>query len=258
MATTSFILHSVLVTGSSSGIGLGLVKQFLTLPIPPRWVFATSREMDGPKCKEIKVLLSQYQNLVLLQLDVTDLKSIRAAVEEVRKHVGERGLTLLVNGAGIMFFSSLQTENAKDMVAEYTVNTVGPLQVSQEFLPLLKMAAKRSLQEGLSCSKAAIVNLSSNGGSIELMPKWDKTQNVGYRCSKAALNMLTKCQSMEYPNYGILCVSVYPGFVRTKLTMWQGDLSVEESVQEIINVLSTLSEVDNGTFIDWEGRRLPW
>uniref|UniRef100_A0A8D2IPV4 C-factor n=1 Tax=Varanus komodoensis TaxID=61221 RepID=A0A8D2IPV4_VARKO len=242
-----FILHSVLVTGSSSGIGLGLVKQFLTLPIPPRWVFATSREMDGPKCKS-----------VCCPADVTDLKSIRAAVEEVRKHVGERGLTLLVNGAGIMFFSSLQTENAKDMVAEYTVNTVGPLQVSQvsAFLPLLKMAAKRSLQEGLSCSKAAIVNLSSNGGSIELMPKWDKTQNVGYRCSKAALNMLTKCQSMEYPNYGILCVSVYPGFVRTKLTM--GDLSVEESVQEIINVLSTLSEVDNGTFIDWEGRRLPW
>uniref|UniRef100_A0A8D2ITV7 Uncharacterized protein n=1 Tax=Varanus komodoensis TaxID=61221 RepID=A0A8D2ITV7_VARKO len=254
MATTSFILHSVLVTGSSSGIGLGLVKQFLTLPIPPRWVFATSREMDGPKCKEIKVLLSQYQNLVLLQLDVTDLKSIRAAVEEVRKHVGERGLTLLVNGAGIMFFSSLQTENAKDMVAEYTVNTVGPLQVSQvsAFLPLLKMAAKRSLQEGLSCSKAAIVNLSSNGGSIELMPKWDKTQNVGYRCSKAALNMLTKCQSMEYPNYGILCVSL--GAVPRGTNHGPGNCIV----QEIINVLSTLSEVDNGTFIDWEGRRLPW
>ncbi|XP_061450324.1 uncharacterized protein LOC133369257 isoform X2 [Rhineura floridana] len=201
---TDFTVQSVLVTGSSKGIGLGLVKQFLMLPTPPQWVFATTnQDMDGPKNKEVKELASLHQNLVLLHLDVTDLKSIKAAVEQVQKYVGECGLNLLMNNAGIHLESTLETENAKDMAAEYAINTVGPLQVSQ-----------------------------------------------------AALNMLTKCQSLAYPDYGILCVCIHPGWVKTR--RMDADLTVEESTRGIMNVLSTLSEEDNGTFVDWEGRRVPW
>ncbi|XP_061450323.1 C-signal-like isoform X1 [Rhineura floridana] len=254
---TDFTVQSVLVTGSSKGIGLGLVKQFLMLPTPPQWVFATTnQDMDGPKNKEVKELASLHQNLVLLHLDVTDLKSIKAAVEQVQKYVGECGLNLLMNNAGIHLESTLETENAKDMAAEYAINTVGPLQVSQAFLPLLKMAAQRSPQEGLSCSKAAIINTSSAGGSIEVVLLWNVMPDVGYRCSKAALNMLTKCQSLAYPDYGILCVCIHPGWVKTR--RMDADLTVEESTRGIMNVLSTLSEEDNGTFVDWEGRRVPW
>ncbi|XP_062997079.1 C-signal-like [Elgaria multicarinata webbii] len=256
MAKRDFTVDSIMVTGSSSGIGLGLVKQFLKLPTPPQWIFAAVHDRDEEKNREINNLVSQNSNLVLLYLDVTDRKSIVAAAEEVQKYVGGSGLTLLMNNAGLMFNTTLQDETAKEMAAEYAVNTIGPLQVSQVFLPLLKMAAERSPQEGLSCSKAAIINTSSSGGSFELMGQFNRLQNIGYRCSKTALNMLTRCQSLVYKTFGILCISIHPGWVKTRDP--EADLTVEESTQGIMNVLSRLSEEDNGTFVDWEGRRVPW
>ncbi|XP_026581343.1 estradiol 17-beta-dehydrogenase 2-like, partial [Pseudonaja textilis] len=205
-----FCVFSVLVTGSDRGIGLGLVKRFLELPYPPKWVFATTLDLEGKETKELRELACQHPNLVVLQLDVTKLESIQAAQQEVQKCVGEGGLTILYNNAGIGTFTDLQTENAKNMMNVYSVNTIGPLQMSQAFLPLLKKAARRSPCQGLSSSKAAIINMSSIGGSIELMALWDQYQVLGYRCSKAALNMLTKCQSLGYSADGIMTVAIHP------------------------------------------------
>ncbi|XP_025025015.1 uncharacterized oxidoreductase C663.06c-like [Python bivittatus] len=338
-----FSVFSVLVTGSDRGIGLGLVKRFLMLPSPPKWVFATTLDLNGEETKEVKELACEHPNLVLLQLDVTVLESIKAAVKEVEKCVGEAGLTLLINNAGTWFFKNLENENAKDMMALYSVNTIGPLQMSQAFLPLLKKAAQRSPREGLSSSKAAIINISSALGSMEVMLIWEKGQAVSYRCSKAALNMVTKCQSLEYSADGILSISIHPGLEVKELAcehpnlvllqlenenakdmmavysvntigplqmsqaflpllkkaaqrspreglscskaaiinisnalgsmevmlFWEKvqtvsyrcskpEITVEESTQGMMTVLSMLSEEDNGTFVDWLGRRIPW
>ncbi|XP_029140279.1 uncharacterized protein LOC107288908 [Protobothrops mucrosquamatus] len=256
--SVDFSVFSVLVTGSDRGIGLSLVKRFLDLPCPPKWVFATTLDLEGEDNKELKELACQCQNLVVLQLDVTKLESIQAVVKEMQKCVGESGLTLLINNAGLKVGNNLDRENAKDMMRVYSVNTIGPLQMSQACLPLLKLAVRRSPCQGLSSSKAAIINISSVLGSLELMKRWDTVQKVAYRCSKTALNMLTKCQSLDYAAHGILCVALHPGRVKTDLSLQQGDISVEESTQGIITVLSLLSEEDNGTFLDWLGRPIPW
>ncbi|XP_007443755.1 uncharacterized protein LOC103052646 [Python bivittatus] len=254
---TDFSVFSVLVTGSDRGIGLGLVKRFLMLPYPPKWVFATTLDLKGKETKEVKELACKHPNLVVLQLDVTNLESIQAALKEVQKCVGESGLTLLINNAGIWVFNEMEAENAKNMMRIYSVNTIGPLQMSQAFLPLLKKAAQESPRQGLSCSKAAIINISSIVGSIELMAYWEVSQAVAYRCSKTALNMLTKCQSLEYPASGILTVSIHPGSVENPRNPVP-EITVEESARGIVTVLSTLSEEDNGTFLDWLGHPLPW
>uniref|UniRef100_A0A8C7E4D7 C-factor-like n=1 Tax=Naja naja TaxID=35670 RepID=A0A8C7E4D7_NAJNA len=240
-----FSVFSVLVTGSNRGIGLGLVKRFLELPCPPKWVFATSRDMEGEKSKEVRELSCKHPNLVVLQLDVTNLKSIQAALKGVEKCVGEGGLTLLINNAGIWVYSDMETENAKDMMRVYSVNSIGPLQISQAFLPLLKKAARRSPRQGLSSSKAAIINISSNAGSMELVAYWNVGSSIAYRCSKAALNMLTKCQSLEYAANGIMSISIHPGSVET-FPNPVPEISVEESTQGIMTVLSNLCEEDNG------------
>ncbi|KAM6430555.1 C-signal-like isoform 1-T1 [Liasis olivaceus] len=252
-----FSVFSVLVTATDRGIGLGLVKRFLMLPCPPKWVFLTTLDLNGEETKEVKELACKHPNLVLLQLDVTVLESIKAALKEVEKCVGEAGLTLLINNAGLWFFKNLENENAKDMMAVYSVNTIGPLQMSQAFLPLLKKAAQRSPREGLSCSKAAIINISNALGSMEVMLFGEKVQTVSYRCSKAALNMLTKCQSLEYSADGILSISIHPGLVNIRRNPYS-EITVEESTQGMMTVLSMLSEEDNGTFVDWLGRRIPW
>ncbi|XP_070809056.1 C-signal-like [Pituophis catenifer annectens] len=252
-----FSVFSILVTGSDRGIGLGLVKRFLELPRPPKWVFATTLDLEGEETKELKELVCKYPNLVVLQLDVTKPESIQAALNEVQKCVGEAGLTILINNAGTWALNDLQTENAKDMMRVYSVNTIGPLQMSQAFLPLLKKAAQRSPCQELSTSKAAVINISSSAGSIECMGYWDQLKIIGYCCAKAALNMLTKCQSLEYPANGIMSIAIHPGSVKNADNQ-DPEISVEESTQGILTVLSKLCEEDNGTFVDWLGRPIPW
>uniref|UniRef100_A0A663MQD1 C-factor-like n=1 Tax=Athene cunicularia TaxID=194338 RepID=A0A663MQD1_ATHCN len=236
---------SVLVTGANRGIGLGLVRHFLEMLNPPGWVFAACRDPKGQRAQ------------VRLGWDavVSDPSSIKAAAARVGEHLGDSGLNLLINNAGIVKLNSLDTETLEDMTQVYTTNTVGPLLLGQAFLPLLKKAAQGSQGSVLSCSKAAIINMSSHGGSITSSFGWDQLQVISYRCSKAALNMLTKCQSLGYRQHGVLCVALHPGWVQTDMGP---PVTVDASVGGMLKVLSSLSEKDTGTFLDWEGKVVPW
>ncbi|XP_043382399.1 uncharacterized protein LOC102940329 [Chelonia mydas] len=126
------------------------------------------------------------------------------------------------------------------------------------FLPLLKKAAQGSSQNGLSCSKAAIVNISSFMGSIDRVPETFSVPAISYRCSKAALNMLTRCQAPSYAEDGILCTAVHPGWVKTDMGTQEAHLPVDESVRGILAVLPTLSEKHSGSLWSWTGKTIPW
>ncbi|NWY37656.1 H17B6 dehydrogenase, partial [Sylvia atricapilla] len=244
---------SVLLTGCDGGLGLGLLKGLLEQPSPPRRLFAACTDPQGkgrgdqpapkPSCPHA---------------DVTDPNSIKAAVGKVREEVGSAGLNLLVNNTSTTRRSTLATETAENMSLVYTTNTIGPLQTSQAFLPLLKEAAEAKGQREMSCSRAAIINISSILGSIEVAEAWEERQDICYRCSKAALNMLTKCLALEYGSSGILCVSVDPGHVTPPLEPGMGPVTLEESVRGVLQLLAQLSATSNGTFWDWRGQRLPW
>ncbi|XP_010021915.1 PREDICTED: uncharacterized oxidoreductase C663.09c-like [Nestor notabilis] len=254
-------VHSVLVTGANRGIGLGLVQHFLGMPTPPQWVFAACRAPTGQRAQGLHHLASKHRNLVIIPLEVTDLASIKAAAAQVGEHLGGSGLNLLINNAGILKCNLLDKETLEDMTHVYTTNTIGPLLMCQVFLPLLKKAAQASPGSALSCSRAAIINISSQGGSISSPDGWDLMQIVSYRCSKAALNMLTKCQSLRYKEDGVLCTALQPGWVQTDMGSCAGHtppVTVDESVRGMLKVLSSLSEKDTGTFLDWEGNVVPW
>ncbi|XP_033929053.1 retinol dehydrogenase 5-like isoform X2 [Melopsittacus undulatus] len=214
-------IHSVLVTGANRGIGLGLVQHFLGMPTPPQWVFAACRAPTGQRAQELQRLASKHRNLVIIPLEVTDPASIKAAAAQVGEHLGGSGLTLLINNAGMVILNALDNETMEDMTRVYTTNTIGPLLMGQVFLPLLKEAAQGSPGSPLSCSRAAIINVSSHGGSISSPAGWDLMQIVSYRCSKPPV-------------------------------------TVDESVQGMLKVLSSLSEKDTGTFLDWEGNGVSW
>ncbi|KAM6300546.1 C-signal-like [Aegotheles albertisi] len=254
-------VRSVLVTGANRGLGLGLVRHFLGLPNPPQWVFATCRDPKGQGAQELQNLAAKHPSLGIVALEVTNPASIKAAAARVGEQLGGSGLNLLINNAGIAKFNLLDTETQEDMTQVYTTNTIGPLLVSQAFLPLLKKAAQGSPGSALSCSKAAIINMSSIVGSIKELCFWDMANCVSYRCSKAALNMLTKCQSLGYREHGVLCAALHPGWVQTDLGSSGGHtppLTVDDSVRGMLKVLSRLSEKDTGSFLDWEGKVVAW
>nr|XP_056718677.1 C-factor-like [Euleptes europaea] len=250
--------RSVLVTGANRGIGLGLVRQLLSEPDPPQWVFACSREPDVERAQELRNLVSKYPNLVMVKLDATSSTSIKDAAACVENHLKGSGLNLLINNAGIFNKVALDTVNEEDMINGYKTNVIGPLLVSQAFLPLLRRAAQESSEKGLSCSRAAIINISSDMGSIELASLAHISVAIPYRCSKAALNMLTQCQSVGYKEDGILCMIIHPGWVKTNMGGQEGALTIAESAQEILGVLSKLSDEHNGAFLNWKGSKMPW
>ncbi|XP_031471126.1 short chain dehydrogenase gsfK-like [Phasianus colchicus] len=176
--------RSALVTGANRGIGLGFVQHLLALPNPPEWVFATCRDPKGQRAQELQKLAAKHPNLVVVPLEVTDPASIKAAAASVGERLKGSGLNLLINNAGILKANRLDNETLKDMSEVYTTNTIAPLLLSQAFLPLLKKAAQGSPGSGMSSSKAAIINMSSTGGSISSFSGWDIMEIVSYRCSK--------------------------------------------------------------------------
>ncbi|NWX91312.1 RDH1 dehydrogenase, partial [Nothoprocta pentlandii] len=268
--------RTVLVTGCDGGLGLGLVKALLELPSPPQHLFAACLNPDSKVGRHLRPP-SQF----LWGRDITDPASIKEAAAAVSERLRGAGLNLLLTGAGpARRRGTLASETAETMLLSYAANTVGPLQVCQvspgpaaplglsprhlrplpvcpqAFLPLLLEAARAG--GAMSCSRAAIVNLSSRLGSIAATPAWERGQDIGYRCSKAALNMLTKCLALEYGGRGILCVALAPGCVMPPVDSETEPVSLEESTRGILHVLATLSATSNGAFLDWRGQSLPW
>ncbi|XP_009864951.1 PREDICTED: uncharacterized oxidoreductase C663.06c-like, partial [Apaloderma vittatum] len=227
-------------------------------PRPPACIFATCRDPEGLQAQELRDLASKHPNLVLVKLDVANPSDITSAAKVVEGKLSGAGLNLLINNAGIYTLTaSLENMDAEEMMRTYKTNTVGPLLVTQ-IRPLLKKAAQESTEKGLSCSKAAIINISSFLGSIEKTPESFFKPAVSYRCSKAALNMLTKCQALTYGQAGILCVALHPGWVKTDMGGQEADLTVDRSVRGLLSVLPVLSEKHSGALLNWEGKAIPW
>ncbi|CAI9607270.1 unnamed protein product [Staurois parvus] len=237
----NLIIRSVLVNGSSRGIGLELVKAFLNKQGPPMHIFAACRNPDS--APELKSLSSKHSNLAAVRLDVTNSTSIEEAYGDITERLNGQGLNLLINNAGIAVFHSLYEATAEDMMKMYKTNTIGPMLVTQTFFPLLKKAAQENPNEVKSCSKAAVVNISSGAASIERTPLEFSVQPIfEYRCSKVALNMLTRCQAETYKTDGITVVAVAPGWVQTDMGGPKAPLKLHDSVGGMMKVFDTLTE----------------
>ncbi|XP_028651980.2 C-factor-like [Erpetoichthys calabaricus] len=245
---------SIMITGASRGIGLQLVETLMNSSSRPGMVIAAAR--DCSRAKELTKLAESHPDLHIVTLDVTNKDDIEAAFEKVESLVGDKGLNCLVNNAGIYVKSTLNEVTAEGMMKNYEVNAVSPLMVTKAFLPLLRKAANQ--ETGMGIHRAAIINISSILGSIQLI--WGESTHVigyAYNTSKAALNMVTRSLSFDLSGEGILCVSLHPGWVKTDMGGPQAHLTKEESITGILNVMSDLSEKDNGGYVSYTGEILP-
>jgi NAD(P)-dependent dehydrogenase (short-subunit alcohol dehydrogenase family) len=116
--------------------------------------------------------------------------------------------------------------------------------VTQALAPLLAAA-----------QTATVVNLSSGLGSIG---GTTSRGNLAYGMSKAALNMLTRQLAAELSGQGTVVVSMSPGWVATDMGGPSAALEPAESVHGMLNVVSALTPVQSGSFLDHTGATLPW
>nr|ACI70089.1 C-factor [Salmo salar] len=111
----------------------------------------------------------------------------------------------------------------------------------------------------MSCSRAAIINISTLLSSVKKCPEtFSMAPMYPYRASKAALNMLTCCLAEDFQRDGILVMAIHPGWVKTDMGGPHAPVKTEDSAKGILHVMSTLTEKHNGSLLDWEGNGIPW
>lgn len=235
-------MERILITGANRGIGLGLVRRYLERE--ETQVFATCRRPDA--ASELRQLAGQYSaRLTVVPLDVTDLDSIASAARMVASQVD--GLDLLVNNAGINPKGGVQdfeTITPQTMLAVMAVNVVGPLMVVKGFVELLKAG-----------NNVRVVNISSQMGSLTNRPNGGP---YAYCSSKSALNMVTRTLAADLKSYGIITVTVHPGWVQTDMGGPNASLTPEASTGSMVAFFERLEAKDNGLFYRWDGQPLPW
>jgi short-subunit dehydrogenase len=189
MSTTSKI---VLITGATAGIGR---QTALHLAQQGHHVIATGRKpAELAKVKQDAGALK----LDTLMLDVTSPASIAAAVLEVDRLTGGRGLDVLVNNAGFGVLGPTSEISESEMRRQFETNVFGLMNVTQAFLP--KMRERRN---------GRVINVSSVGGRITL-PYFGV-----YNATKYAVESLSEALRYELRPFGIDVVLIEPGVIRT-------------------------------------------
>lgn len=131
-------------------------------------------------------------HVLAVRCDVTDPKSVRAAIKAVVKEFG--GIDILVNNAGTYETVEFENLTLQQWDAIFASNVRGPFLVSQAALPHLRKRRGR------------IIHLGSLGG----LRAW--ADHAHYCSSKAALHMLTKAMAKALaPEIAVNCVA--PGMI---------------------------------------------
>lgn len=229
--------ETVLITGSSGGIGLALAEEFARAG----WqVVASAR---APQRLELSALAAKWQNLTTLALDVCD----EATIVRVAEHLDGRALDVLVNNAA--FFPGEGHEPFQSVDPDwfhqaFDANVVGVARLMRVFLPHLKRSAR-----------ARVANISSGAGSISEKEDFDY---YAYAVSKAALNMLTRALAAEFRPAGIVVTAISPGWVKTRMGGPNAPLSPRQSASSLFKTITGLTMDQSGRFLGRDGEAYAW
>ena len=80
----------------------------------------------------------------------------------------------------------------------------------------------------------------------------------GYRMSKAALNMAGVSLAHELRPRDIAVALIHPGYVKTRMTNWNGDITPDQSARGIVSVMEKINIQSTGKFWHSNGQELPW
>jgi len=180
----------VLVTGTSSGIGLALAR--LLSNTQYRVVLTTRPE-------SISVLEAQFESTdrcTVLELDVTSHESCARAINTIEDLHG--GVDILINNAAVSYQSVIEHMSRADELLQFETNYFGPMWLIRRVLPRMR----RNYY-------GRIINLSSVAGMMA-MPTMGS-----YSASKFALEGASEALWYELKPWNIRVTLVQAGFIRS-------------------------------------------
>jgi len=185
------------ITGANRGFGREFTKAALDRGDR---VAATSRDLS-----KLDDLVAKYgDNILPLQLDVTDRDGAFAAVKTAHEKLGQ--LDVIVNNAGYGLFGAVEELSIQDSRQQMEVNYFGLLNVTQAVLPILRAQGS-----------GHIVQISTVGG-IGAFPTLG-----GYHASKWAVEGMSESLAQEVAGFGIKVTLIEPGGFSTD---WAGSSAV--------------------------------
>ena len=180
------------VTGSSSGIGF---ETSLLLSRNGIYTYATMRNLSKSK-KLNDIVEKENLPLKVLQLDVTDDKSVKDSISQITDESSR--IDVLVNNAGYDVMGAVEDISIDEFKSQFETNLFGVIRVTKEVLPIM-----RNQRAG------NIINISSVGGRIGI------PLNSAYISSKFALEGLSESMRYELEQFGIDVILIEPGVVKS-------------------------------------------
>ena len=198
-----------LITGASSGLGAHFAR---TLAGAGAAVALAARRIE-----RLKTLRAEIEagggDAHVVELDVTDHDSIRAAVAHVETEMGT--IDILVNNSGVSTTQRLVDVTPEDYDFVTDTNTRGAFFVAQEVGKRM-IARSRGAAPGTFIG-GRIVNIASIAGQRVL------SQIGVYAMSKAAVIHMTRAMALEWGRFGINVNALCPGYIDTEINHhhWQ-------------------------------------
>lgn len=194
----------ILITGGTSGIGLGTIEYLLE---QDNYEIISLSRGDKNLALAKEKLGNNVNSVTFLQGDISKEQDCKRIYEEINKKYNR--LDGLVNSAGIIKLGGIEEQTLEEWNNSININLTGIFLLTKTLLPLLK--------KGINPSVVNISSMSSEraGGSI------------AYCVSKAGVDMLTKYMGQELGKYNIRVNSVNPAAVYTNIYVASGDYTQE-------------------------------
>jgi uncharacterized oxidoreductase len=174
---------TILITGGTSGIGLEMAKQLISMG---NTVIVTGRDIS-----KLNSTKKDLPSVHIYQSDVSDSQAICELYLKVTDDFPK--LNVLINNAGIMRAVDFNDTEYDKICSEIDINLSAPIRMVQQFLPQLKKQ-----------TEAAIVNVSS-GLAFITFPKAPV-----YSAAKIGLHAYTKSLRLQLKNTSVKVFELAP------------------------------------------------
>jgi 3-hydroxybutyrate dehydrogenase len=189
---------TALVTGSTSGIGLGIAK--VLAKQGANIILNGFGDVEGPKA-EISALGVQ---VAYHGADMSRAADIEAMMTFATSTFG--GVDILVNNAGIQHVASVQDFPVERWDAIIAINLTSAFHTTRLALPYMQKT-----------NWGRIINIASVHGLV------GSAQKSAYVAAKHGIVGLTKVTALENATTGVTCNAICPGWVLTPLVQKQID-----------------------------------